>query len=231
MMPELIYHCTKDGFVDVEEFRPVKLIEEIPKWFKDMPMEAMDGVVPTARRCPSFVDLFKSAYVMKAWEDMEFFFFPEEKRWEYSGATSEFDISQEHDNMQLLDHIPYKGYERIIKPASPWMLETPKGYSVYQLPYPFDFQQDFDVWPGITHTDFYHETNVQLFVRKKSDDPFSFKIRRGQPLCLHVPFRREEEPWTAKYTNDGERYMKKSFMISLTKFKNGYRSLTKGWIK
>ena len=57
-MPEVTYHCTHDGLVDIEELRPTKLINEIPKWFMNMPMEAMDGVVPTARRCPSFVDLF-----------------------------------------------------------------------------------------------------------------------------------------------------------------------------
>lgn len=228
-MPNLTYSAVVDGLEEIEPLRPYKLIDNMPKWFKDMPMDIHGNV--TARGCPSFVDLFRSAYVFPAWCDMEFTFFPQEDRWEYAGPTNFFDLSIEHADQQLLDHIPTKNYFKILKPSSPWMLKTDPGISILQVQYPFDFQQDFTVWPGVTHNDVYYETNVQMFIHKKSDEPFGVSIKRGQPLALHVPFRREEEPWTAEYDNEGQHKLNVSHLYSHTKFKNSYRNLTKGFIK
>lgn len=229
-MPKLTYSTTLDGLEEVEQLRPYKLIDNMPKWFKDMPMDIFGNA--TARSCPSFVDLFRSAYVFPAWCDMEFTFFPEEdNRWEYAGPSNQFDLSIDHPDQQLLDHIPTQAYAKVIKPSSPWMLKTDPGISILQIQYPFDFQQDFTVWPGVTHNDVYHETNVQMFIHKKDSKEFTVNIKRSQPLALHIPFRREEEPWEAEFDNKGERLLNISHLYSHTKFKNSYRNLTKGFIK
>jgi hypothetical protein len=226
-MPKISFHSTHPGLEDIDALRPVRLIDDIPEWFKDMPRES--DLMPTAKQCPSFVDLFRSAYVLKAWCDMEFTFFPRENRWEWSRPSNLFEIDDSHPRTQLLDHLPTDKWVEVIKPSSPWMCETPKGYSTYQLDYPFNFNNDFDVWPGVTHNDIYHETNVQLFIKKKSDDPFVVNIMREQPLALIVPFRREQ--WDLEVTGDGQKYLSRSSLVSTTKFKNAYRQLTKGWIK
>ena len=219
-----------DGLELVEELQPKRVIDDIPQWFRDMPMSAGPVGFGTAKRCPSFVDLFKTAYVMKSWTDMKFTFFPNKEGWTWEIPNDLFVVNASHADYQFLDWIPYKGFRQVLKPDSPWVLETPKGVSTLQIPYPFDFNQDFTVWPGIIHTDMHHETNLQLFVYDKNpDEQFEINIKRGQPLAMYIPFRREQ--WDVEVSGDGEILRKKSNIISRTKWKNSYKSMTKGFIK
>jgi hypothetical protein len=229
--PELIkFKSLFDGLELVDELKPTLLIDDMPKWFKDMPMTAGPVNYSTAKRCPSFIDLFRVAYVVKAWTDMRFTFFPNKDGWTWEIPNDIFVVNGSHPEWQFLDWVPTKQFRQIIKPDSPWILETPKGVSTLQIPYPFDFNNDFTIWPGIIHTDTHHETNMQLFIYDKTPgEEFQVTINRGQPLGMYIPFRREQ--WGMEVSDGGETLRKKSNIISKTKWKNSYRNMTKGFIK
>jgi len=174
----------------LEKIEPVKRATEfMPEWFKNMP--AYTGMAEpkledkgTVKRCPGIIDLFKDAFVIPLWCDLELDIESEQNfRFRPSNDNCVFQV---HPNAQFLDHVQ-TDYTLIFKPISPWHIRTPKGYSVMQLPMYYHFNDQFDVLPGTIWTDMHHEVNPQMAIKKKG----RFTITKGTPLAMYIPFKRE----------------------------------------
>lgn len=166
---------------------PVPAIKYFPKIFKNMPKGNPNINFPTARKCPSFIDLYKHAYILPMWCDVILTCSEKEYRWETSRDIFRIDS---HGNNQFVDFLPAskKDWHFVWKFVSPWYLKTPRGYSVLQLPLTYEFNPDFEVLSGIIDTDIHHETNQQVVQKRLG----TIEIDRGTPLCMYIPFKREK---------------------------------------
>ena len=236
-----------EGMDQVKEICPQPSIKFIPPHWKDIPM-LIDNPVEminqsefqgkyfgvnakrkTAKKCPSFIDVFTNGYVIPAPCDIYFSYNTETEEWyvetglKYSGRNQfeAFDIPfSVHDTHQYLDHVPDAPFDYIFKMDNVWSCITPKGYSIMQLPMLWHHNPYFEVAYGIIHTDQYHQINLQIMMRKGVGN---FEIKMGDPLCYIIPYKREEynytiEPYDTAFHNAAN-------MRNIGKFTNGYKQL------
>lgn len=235
-----------DGMGLVPEICPQPAKNFIPDWFKKMPTYAdrpqifedmqdpskhfgYSSKTKTAKKCPSFADVFNNGFVIPAPCDIYCTYDQEKQQWyaetglKYSGrnALENFSIPISiHDTQQYLDHAPDAPYEYIFKLDNVWSVVTPKGYSIMQIPMLWHNNPKFEVAYGIIHTDQYHQINLQLMMRKGLQE---MEIKMGTPLCYIVPYKREEynlvlEPYDVAFHNAAN-------LRNIGKFTNGYSSL------
>jgi hypothetical protein len=222
--PSIEYWTTVQGLETVNEIKPQSLKNYIPEWWKSIPSGGR-----TARNCPSFTDVFSSAYVLPMWCDTKIIRDNNTVRWETPFSIYEWHY---HSNDQFLDYSPTFLKEKVwavMKPISPWHARTTKGYSIYQMPVFYDFNEDFSAIPGIIHTDVYHELNPQILMYS---DKKEFMIKRGTPLAIHFPFKRSKVSLSTRYMNkEDEKNMMDAAAMVRTKFLGGYRMKTKGFMQ
>jgi len=199
---------------------PVPAIDCIPDWFKTMPKDVGNEMHPgTAKRCPAFVDYFSQGFVIKLWCDVAITI-REDKS--YSLFTPE-DVFQfkNHGDEQFLDHIPDRGgMSMVLKAVCPWKVMTPPGYSIMQLPMLYNYNADFTVLPGTIWTDIHHDVNQQIAFHRTGD----FFLKRGTPLALYIPFKREKMELEVEPINPELSYRTQvSYYWWASKFKGGYK--------
>ena len=217
-----------EGLDSIEECRPKPAKHFIPQWFKDIPPSSNE-LMPTVRNCPSFTDYFSMGYILPMWSDFKLNYQEETNNWSWDGPTTEFKMTS-HDNGQFIDYVQptFNGVEGqfVFKAVSPWRIITPKGWSVLQLPLFYNFNKEFSVLPGVIDTDIHTHINQQILYHGNGK---TIDIKRGTPLVLYVPFKRESSflDFEIRYRNkkDKERFVKEDINIR-TKFISGvYRKL------
>jgi hypothetical protein len=219
------YWTNIQSLTEIEEARPTLLKNVSPTWWKSIPS---NQPLPTAKNCPSFSDLFSSAYVLRMWCDSRIHRTKDGFVWETSSEKFSW---ESHGNNQMIDYFPeWLGQKvwAVLKPTSPWFAKTPKGYSIYQMPVMYDANPNFIAAQGVIHTDTYHSVNPPLFI---FSDKEYFDIKLGTPLAIHIPFKRTSFELEVREQTEKDMFLeKKSEMISRTRFRNGYRSFTKNFI-
>ena len=207
----------------------------IPSWFKDMPVKVplensdyKSDLMPydrTVKACPSMHDVFHSGVVFVSPCDVHLSVIKNEFTGLYDCTwhTPSKDYSIElHKHNQMADHIPGSGIKAVFKFVYPFSMYAPKGYSVYQMPMVYHYEQ-MKHWYcpyGIVDVDRHHELNPQIMYI--SDKP-EMIIKKGTPICYYVPFKREDYKYNIVEWNDDLR--KKSVLSRgnvFTHFKNGY---------
>lgn len=211
----------------IEDIRPQPLKNYIPEWWKNMPTKTNNGS-GTAKVCPSFTDVFSSAYVLPMWCDTLFKINGSNLYWETPNKKFEW---EHHENDQFLDHATTwfrQNVRCVMKPSCPWFVKTPPGYSIYQLPIFYDFNEDFTTLPGIIHTDVYHQINPQVLL---FSDKESFLIKRGTPIAIHFPFKRSKLKLTVRSESEEDKRVRaRGDLLFETKFLGGYKIKTKGFL-
>jgi hypothetical protein len=218
--PEVKIWSMMPGLEAIEP--PVPMKECIPDWFKNMPKDVPGAEMlhpGTAKRCPSFIDFFNQGYVIKLWCDL-YVDIDDSGNFKIKVPENSY-LFETHPNDQFLNYIPdKKTYSLIIKGVCPWRIETPPGYSVLQLPIFYDFNKDFTVLPGTIWTDIHHEINQQIAFYK----PGEYLIKRGTPLAVYIPFKREKITYTiSMLTEEIMLKSQRAYHWWSGKFKNGYR--------
>jgi len=182
----------------IEELKPKPAKNFIPDWFKQIPSDRTD----TVRVCPSFPDYFSMGYVVPMWTDTILRRDEKGPFW----ATVQDDYTWDgHGDNQFLDHCypNFQGSEAtsVFKTESPWMLITPPGWSVLQLPMFYHFNKGYSVLPGLYHGDGENVT-----------------IKAGEPFALYVPFERKSKlGLQIRYQTEEDRHLFKSKHLDLNK--------------
>ena len=199
----------------------------IPQWFKGVKTTTDDLSPATIRTCPGFIDYFKQGYVVSLWCDLRVNIQNKGGKLSYDLNTTEprytFSV---HGHQQFLQHVPEhvsKKTKLILKLDSPWKIVTPKGYSVLQLPMYYNYNENFEVLPGVIHTDVYHTINQQMCIFREGE----FIIKKGTPLATYIPYKREE--LTLEMTNDEKIKYKIDTQDNIinSKFKSRFQDLVK----
>jgi hypothetical protein len=189
--PFIKFISTIDGLDQIEECVPKLATKYIPEWFKNVPATKDYLITKTVRLCPSFPDLFSSAYVIPAWEDCVLKYDKNSDRWSTKNAgLTEWTI---HSTDQFLEYTEasIQGLEAdiVFKATCPWRIITPPGYSVLQLPMFYHFNKQWTTLPGIIDTDIHHEINQQILYHANGEE---VRIARGTPLAMYIPYKRNK---------------------------------------
>jgi hypothetical protein len=201
--PFIKFVSTVEGLENIPECLPKLATKYIPEWFKNVPANLDFLQTQTVRLCPSFSDLFSSAYVVPAWEDSVLRYNKEIDHW--SASTGGISNWSTHGNKQMLDYVESSVLgnktQIIFKSDCPWKVITAPGYSVLQLPMFYHFNKDWTALPGIIDTDIYHEINQQILYHSDKDE---VRIARGTPLAMYIPYKRSKFNFSTNFMTEEE---------------------------
>jgi hypothetical protein len=197
--PKVTFFTQVEG---LKESAPIKpSINFIPNWFRQVPPNA-DMLTGTIKKCPGFIDFMKRGFVVPLWCDLYVKLEKTENGLYYEWKTPDPEFNFEiHQQEQFLNHVPQNAkdtYHMILKTDCPWKVLTTEGYSLLQLPMTYDYSEYFDVLPGIIHSDVYHTINQQMCMKKLGE----YIIKKGTPLAMYVPFKREEYDMAMEIENE-----------------------------
>lgn len=209
--PKVKLITTLPGLNEVEEALPKPASKFIPEWWKNTPniphkISLDSHQAGNVKGCPSFPDYFSKGFIVPMWVDSILCYTDDEdgKSWRWKTASSKFSWGA-HANEQYIDDVPHKFFGKesyfIFKSRLPWYVYTDPGYSLYQLPPFFHFNEDFSVIPGVRDTDVRHEMNIQLVLHSKNKEIF---IPRGTPIAHFIPFKREKIDLETRYATEDE---------------------------
>ena len=227
MENDIIFWTKEAGLPEVE---PVKLSKYyIPEWFQKMPGWTEDQEPKTdkgtVKTCPGIVDFFKIGYVVPLWCDL-YINIREDGSWNWHTPHERFQFDW-HTPGQFKDHLSKEAQQNIeivLKAYCPWLVRTPKGVSLLQLPMAYHFDTRFTLISGIMWADVQHYINQQLIIHD-SGETF---IPRGTPLGLYVPIRREKYNLIVREeTLKDNEIFNRADLIVQSKFHKGYKDLKK----
>jgi hypothetical protein len=186
-MDKIEFISTVEGLDKIEECIPKPAKHYIPKWFKDIPSHGS-----TVKYCPSFPDYFSLGYVVPMWTNSKLVYKSETGFWKWEVKDEKFKYTL-HSNQQMLDYVTarFNGVDGqvIFKAECPWMIITPPGWSVLQLPLFYHFNQEWSVMPGVIDTDIHNEINQQILYHGNGKE---INIKRGDPFVLYIPFKKDD---------------------------------------
>lgn len=206
------------------EVRPRRVNRYTPNWWKDMP--AGDFGAKTAKVCPGISDTFSTGIVIPAWSDTRFFRVDDDEwRWGWHSPSSNT-VWGLHPRHQFIDHVPsWAGgkIDAVFKAINPWHIKTPVGYSVYQMPLFYQFNENFTPLPGIIDSDIYHTMHIPIAFHPSPDVDEVF-IRRGEPLAMYFPFKRDSFEIEVREETEEDRLLMKKVEQLDGVFDNAYRN-------
>lgn len=212
------------GLESIQECLPKPAKHFIPEWFKNVPT---DAYINTVKFCPSFPDYFSQGYIIPMWSDVKLT--SNGDKWVWETPTNHFNWSN-HTNDQFLKYANpnFNGVDgqMVFKTDCPWLIITPPGWSVLQLPLFYHFNKEWSVMPGVIDTDIHHEINQQVLYHGNNK---TISIKSGDPFVLYIPFKRSNKLKSAvryQIEKDKERFNKAYLYINRFFPPNGmYRQL------
>lgn len=217
------FWCDVDGLSLLDEVKPRPAKEFFPKWIKQAKKNEVynpEHRIPdaTISKCPMPAEYLTQGYIIPMWCDTVLGH--NEKGWYWRTSSTKFKWDIHPDN-QFIDYLPNHMHNYFVfKAISPWFLKTPKGWSVYQQPLFYYFQEDWQIVPGTFKTDFYYDLNQHILIKKNSE----IFIPRGTPFVWYIPYKREKLGFSlSEMTTHKKLITKASNMIWHSKFTGGYK--------
>ena len=230
---KIIFTTEVAGLIENKKLQPQPSKYYMPEWYKNLPSDIKtvgkynSKLIPnmkTVKLCPSFAEVFRQGYILFAPCDI-YFRVDDDGFWEWR-VSDEAIKCDTHEDEQMVKHIATDKVRKVFKIVSPWKAITPKGWSIYQIPLFYDFNDDWQVAYGILNTDVEHELNQQILYTSKKTEVL---IKQGQPLNYIVPFQRknilqyEVKPMNKKLQkkiNISQRIVRSNFKSSIAYYKN-----------
>jgi len=209
------------GLTTIEECLPKSAQSYIPDWWKKIPTQTNEvvwgqGITGNVKVCPSFADYFTRGFIIPMWTDCHLYYNSDTKEYKWASSDSKFSFGS-HGNSQYIDYVDHKFLNKnsffIFKLLLPWQVFTPKGYSLYQFPTFFHFNEDFSVVPGVRDTDSYHQINMQIIIHSDKKEIF---IPRGTPLAQYIPFKRDKIDFNVRQANKKDLFKIDSHFLNIS---------------
>jgi hypothetical protein len=207
--------------------KPSSLV--VPDWYKDMPqyvnnlkklqVDERGQPLFTVKKCLPFLESLLSGYTVTTPCDI----FVSKKEiipevnWRLKAPVVSHHISEQTDD---LPQILWQDYYKIIfKWIYPYLINTPKNYSIL-FTHPLNRPDlPFYTLSGIVDTDSFNmATNFPFLIKKD----FEGLIPQGTPIVQFIPFKREA--WNSKINKTDEEKTRKSFNMYDRSLLNYYRN-------
>jgi hypothetical protein len=181
---------------------PVPIKKIVPDWYKKMENYINKDRLKervTIKKCVPFLDTLTSGYALL--NQVDYLFFKNNRGeicWRTHGSLpdlSPWGISMGmHDLEQISDDMIRLDEEGLpLKFENPWFISTPKNYScLFTDPFNQGKKRKFRILDGIVDTDMYTlPVNFPFFLKQFKQDE-TVHIKKGEPIALVFPFRREK---------------------------------------
>lgn len=170
-----------------EVAKPYPATKNVPEWFRDATQwDGKLGTVPTIKKCPPFLDALTTGYIIPFCGDCKVTYTKDRHVQKSSNAFSLF----------LSSHVKSQ-YEKspwhdkpVLKFSSPWVIETPPGWSCLFLHPLNDTQSKFRTLSGIVDTDTYRvPVNFPFILDLEPGEQIEFT--KETAMVQVIPFRRQ----------------------------------------
>lgn len=188
---------------------PIPASKVVPEWYKKMPRsrdpqtsETVSKLVwsdpekgftagATMKECIPVRDYITAGYVIPLWASMVVHTTDEGGNY-FSWQSEDCMTIEAHGGYQTLGSPLNESdtQHETLKLASPWLFETPAGYSCLFFS-PRYANPQIEILPAIVDTDKQSEVNFP-FVFRGRQDARDYVIERGAPIIQILPFKREE---------------------------------------
>jgi hypothetical protein len=214
------------GISQIPEAQPRPAYHFFPNWFKNVPkFTEHENSKGTIKNCPVFAEYLTQGVVIPMWCDTKISV-DENGNTNIESALREMRWEQ-HPDFQYLDFLPESANANnyvTLKAICPWFIKTPAGFSSYQNQMYYHFNDNYQILPGSIHTDYHHEINLQILVKKGTE----FIIERGTPFAWYVPYKREKLDYVSRLaTIEDSLDIKRSLYDIRSKFSNAYKERIK----
>ena len=231
---KVIFWSVIEGLEEIVPPQPAK--NYIPEWWKNTPTLAPNierggtEEEKTVKICPVVQDWFLQGYVIPMWCDLHVEI-KENGEFKISTSADRFNkMSGFMSNSAYISWLPKqqkKDAVAVLRIDCPWRMKTPVGYSSYQFPMWYHFNPDFEVPPGPVWSDEYNLINPQIILKHYGE----IKIKRGTPLCVFVPYKREPDDtfhYEIKRRDEECKILEqKTELMVQTKMIGGYKEMQK----
>ena len=212
--------CTDEGIYYNKELLPQPAKNYLPSWYKNIkvnydideqkPLLSKLFKTKTVKQCQSFMEIFQEGYIIPAPTDYYLSLNNDIFEWKtpinyktiYDAGEVQF-----HGNAQFVEHLPKQAnIKGVFKIILPYVAFAPKGYYLKLLPVPYEFNTDFHANYGTQNLDNIFELNIQINL---TSDKNEILIKRGQPLALMIPYKKEELEIEYKLLEEEKYYQKR----------------------
>lgn len=164
----------------------------------------------TVKNCPGIVDYLKTGYVMPAWSDLTIRHVKGQMLIDSALAIDDSDYGlHRKDQYSGMDESQLPEMGLFHKLSSPWWIKTSPGVSVLITDPFWERNKSFTSVSAVVHPDhspvrlkWFFELNQQLKNDTEIYDESLQVIRRGSPLFLIIPFKRESFTHDFEYLDD-----------------------------
>ena len=194
-MVAIRFQCPRRLFGIIPE--PTIAARTTPGWLRGMPASALNPEsceeVPTAKKCPPFIDLLLTGFYFPLAADITFD--GAEFSWNAPELSNELDpypagpISF-HLASQLSGTPLLEGASRVVKFHNFWSVELDVGWSLLFLHPPHQNRLPFQTISAVVDADSYKSTFIQIPAVWHSAQACTLK--RGTPIAHCIPIKREK---------------------------------------
>lgn len=229
---EIDFYCIDVYRDDIPE--PVAACKDMPKWFRDTEnltkskcpfafnSDTSVTNIVNIKNCPAVFDYLTTGYIIKAWDNIMVRNLDGNLHlnWEKACLHAEMgeDIFKTHQTSIQMpgmcgDNEPlYHGFHKLL---SPWFVKTPPGVSLY-ITNPSQYRDKrFTTLDGVIHPEekpitlqWFFEWNKELplNVDENEFDSKNQIIKKGTPLIMIIPFKRDEYKSQVNYLSPDDLY-------------------------
>ena len=198
------FHLIKD-FPDQIVLPPIPSKKIVPPWFKNLSPKVEDknlGKISSVKRCMPFLDAMTAGYTMLMHMDALIELTPEGKIHlpylddHHRALVERWNPIESHPASQVKG----SAFENmtILKYMNPWVIETPKDYSVLYLPCINRLESPIIPLTGLVDSDVYNNVVNIPFIHTELEPGGRVFIPAGTPICQVIPVKRDI--WTQKVT-------------------------------
>jgi hypothetical protein len=100
-----------------------------------------------------------------------------------------------HQYSNMVSQLPEGYASTVMKIVSPWRIKTPKNFSTMVMPPAYNWNDAYEVLPGIINTDYYRLFNVFIVPRQKG---IKFQIQFRDPIAQWFIFPKYQLPYEVR---------------------------------
>lgn len=188
---------TFDDWANIPTPYPAK--KSIPQWYKETGnYDKKSNLIKTVKKCPPFLDAFTTGYIIPFASECHIKI-KEQRQVTYGGPGTMFlsmHVKAQYESSPWKDKI-------VMKYSSPWIIETPPGWSCLFLHPLNDDNANFSSIAGIVDTDTYRlPVNFPFLVTAQPGAEFT--LTKDTPMIQVIPFFRQEWEHEVKDINVAE---------------------------
>lgn len=208
------FHLVKD-FPDQIVLPPIPAKKVVPPWFKQIPRKVVDpnlGEIQSVKACVPFLDAMTAGYTLLAHMDIMIELKEDGKIHlpfldeQHEKLIKMWNPIERHPGTQAKGSVIEN--MTICKYMNPWIIETPKDYSMLFLPPINQLENPIIPLVGLVDTDDYHNVINIPFIHTQLEIGNPVFIPAGTPICQMIPIKRDN--WTQKITVLDKQELKKS---------------------